>query len=105
MLEKYHSALYKVYSGGTVLVRKLNPISHSINMKVETEISQRCSFDDSFIPAEEGRKVCQRREEATPKESQKDRTDKRNSNNKENNKKRESVRKKRRCKTRGGEGK
>lgn len=46
-------------------------------MKMETEISQRCSLDDSFIPAEEGRKVCQRREEATPT-SQRERKDKRN---------------------------
>lgn len=43
-----------VYSGATVLVRKLYPISHSINMKMESEISQRYSLDDSFIPAEEG---------------------------------------------------
>ncbi len=46
-------------------------------MKTETEISQRCSLDDSFIPAEEGRKVCQRREESTP-ESQRESMDKTN---------------------------
>lgn len=44
---------------------ELNPIRHSTNMKIETKKSQRCSLDDSFIPAEEGRKVCQRREEAS----------------------------------------
>lgn len=32
--------------------------------------------DDSFIPAEEGRKVCQRREEETSRESQRERNDK-----------------------------
>lgn len=32
--------------------------------------------DESIIPAEEGRKVCQRREEETSRESQKERNDK-----------------------------
>ena len=36
-------------------------------MKMETEISQKCSLDDSFIPAEDGRKVCQKSEETTPR--------------------------------------
>lgn len=75
VLKKYPSALCKVCAGNTVLVRKLNPIRHE-----DRRLKEARAFlhDDSFIPAEEGRRDCQRREEATWKESQEERNDKRN---------------------------
>lgn len=77
-VKRKNCLIFVICLGSTVLVRKLNPISHVTNMKMETDTSQRCLFDDSFTSAEEGRKDCQRREEATAKESSKERKDKRN---------------------------